>query len=342
MYNTHSHQHTTNNNHKCYYSYHKFIKLLLLLLLCCIISYLSYLFIFYNHYQYNSNTILLQQQYKQSSYNNHHNINYRNHNNLDSKQYISTLLTINDPNNHHQQFFPSSSSSSIQLQSSLSSSSSFSPTVSIISACKDRSEQLITVIQSWLLIYNITEIILIDWNSQHSLQSMLHKYNLTKHLYQYNTNLNHTTINHTHSQHQHDHTNDNPSSSSPFSAIPIKIIELHTDSTFHLSLAYNLAATFTTTTYILKLDCDIWIHDREFIKNHPFHKQETQSSSLSSTLFSPISALFTSSSSTTPSPYPLMYYRGNWKLASNTNQKHINGILFILRYHFFAVGGYDE
>ena len=97
------------------------------------------------------------------------------------------------------------------------------------------------------------------------------------------------------------------------SKIKITIIRVTNASKWILTTAYNLAAKYTNYDKILKLDCDNFI-SLNFAK---YHK---------------LDALKASS----------CFYSGNWEEARNENEKHLNGVIYLYRKDFFAVGGYNE
>ena len=187
-------------------------------------------------------------------------------------------------------------SDSVHLRLNRASSSSpasvLLPGTSIIAACKDRSDTLLQVLPTWLTVKEVVEIILVDWSSDrsHSILSLLRTHNFSHYLYD--------SI----------HNND----THPTTNIRIKLAIVHEQQHFHLSMAYNLAASLSSAESILKLDCDSRINNPDFISLHPSTSHDS------------------------------IYYHGNWKLGPDTNAKHINGILYIKRHEFFAVGGYDE
>ncbi len=76
-----------------------------------------------------------------------------------------------------------------------------------------------------------------------------------------------------------------------------------------LSLAFNLAARLTRHSIILKIDADTKILPG-FFEHHWLT--------------------------------PGIFYCGNWRLARNENEAHLNGNLFLYRQDFFKVNGYNE
>ena len=100
--------------------------------------------------------------------------------------------------------------------------------VSIFTACKDRNDNLLKVISSWIECEHINEIIIVDWSSKIKVVDTLKNY-----LTSYN----------------------------------IKIIEVTKDCKWILSWAFNLSACFTNYNKILKLDCDYKIN-KDFINKH--------------------------------------------------------------------------
>jgi hypothetical protein len=79
---------------------------------------------------------------------------------------------------------------------------------------------------------------------------------------------------------------------------------------WNLARAYNLAIASATNEHVLKVDADTCIHNTSVIESHPL-PQDT-------------------------------FYAGNWQLASNENERHFNGLVFVRKSDFFAVAGYDE
>nr|NQU92418.1 glycosyltransferase [Bacteroidota bacterium] len=76
-----------------------------------------------------------------------------------------------------------------------------------------------------------------------------------------------------------------------------------------LSYAFNLAARLTTRDKILKIDADVKILPGFFEK----HTLEDG-----------------------------MFYTGNWEIARNENERHLNGVVFCSRTDFFKIHGYNE
>lgn len=91
----------------------------------------------------------------------------------------------------------------------------------------------------------------------------------------------------------------------------LHIIRVQNESSWVLSRAYNLAANYSICATILRVDCDYSLNPG-IITAHP------QSSLRNS------------------------FYAGNWLLAQDSEQVHLNGVLLIQRALFFSVGGYDE
>jgi hypothetical protein len=90
----------------------------------------------------------------------------------------------------------------------------------------------------------------------------------------------------------------------------LRIIRVQNETRWCLSRAINLAVFyFQFTEKILKLDAD-FVLETDFVRNHPLH--------------------------------PGMFYAGNYKMARNENEKHLNGLVYLWRSDFIAVNGYDE
>jgi glycosyltransferase involved in cell wall biosynthesis len=89
----------------------------------------------------------------------------------------------------------------------------------------------------------------------------------------------------------------------------ITLIRVEQQEKWVLAQAYNLAAKMTTYDHILKIDSDVKILHGFFDKHQLTYDH---------------------------------FYAGNWELARNKNEIHLNGILFLKRSDFFSVGGYNE
>jgi len=76
-----------------------------------------------------------------------------------------------------------------------------------------------------------------------------------------------------------------------------------------LAHAYNLAARFATCKQLCKMDADFRV-DADFFKHHCLE--------------------------------PGIFYSGDHRQARNTNEKHLNGFLFLAREDFFRANGYNE
>lgn len=88
--------------------------------------------------------------------------------------------------------------------------------VSIIAGCMNRADQLVKVIHTWVTAPEVTEIIIVDWNSTVEVQKEL-----------------------SHIDHPH-----------------VKVIRVNNAGPWVLSLALNLASKYVTNQLLLKLDCD--------------------------------------------------------------------------------------
>lgn len=141
--------------------------------------------------------------------------------------------------------------------------------ISIITACKDRNRNLSISIASWIPLREVREIIIVDWDSKIDVAETLAHLDCTK----------------------------------------IKIIKVYNQPKWILSTALNLAAIFSSSTQILKLDCDN-ILSSDFFAHHCL--------------------------------VPNKFYTGNWKQSRNTNENHLNGVLYVARSDFFGVNGYNE
>lgn len=100
----------------------------------------------------------------------------------------------------------------------------------------------------------------------------------------------------------------------------IKIIRVNSEPRWVLSRAYNLAINATRYSHIIRTDCDYHI-DPGFVKAHSGIMEETSEEA---------------------KKRGKHYFAGNYNLARNENEVHLNGAVFIKRKDFLDVGGYDE
>ena len=143
--------------------------------------------------------------------------------------------------------------------------------VSIIVGCMDRASSLIKSIPTWLALPKVTEIIIVDWNSQKPVAEELN-----------------------HLDHSH-----------------VKIIRVNNAGPWVLTLALNVALKYVSNPIVLKLDCDNMLKPN-FFDVHPLNSHER------------------------------VFYTGNWKVARNINERHLNGVLYIPTHEFRRVKGYNE
>lgn len=92
----------------------------------------------------------------------------------------------------------------------------------------------------------------------------------------------------------------------------IKLIRVDGESEWVLSRAYNLAISASSHERIIRTDCDYAL-GRYFVDAHPLRNSGAPK-----------------------------FYAGNYRLARNPNEVHLNGAVVIRRADFFKVGGYDE
>ena len=141
--------------------------------------------------------------------------------------------------------------------------------ISIFTAIKNRKETFEETIKTWVNLDKVDEIIIVDWDSEESIAPVIEKYQNGK----------------------------------------IFLATVKNQPRWILSFAYNLAASLTSRTRILKMDADVKL-STDFFQHHPLH--------------------------------PGIFYTGNWKIARNENERHLHGTCFIWREDFFAVNGYNE
>lgn len=89
----------------------------------------------------------------------------------------------------------------------------------------------------------------------------------------------------------------------------ITVIRVQGKKYWVLTLAVNLAVRCTSRNNILKLDSDSKLAP-DFLEKHPLNNS--------------------------------IFYAGDWRKATEKNQQHLNGIVYIKRRNFFKVHGYNE
>ena len=141
--------------------------------------------------------------------------------------------------------------------------------ISIITACRNRSTQLMISLETWCKCEEVSEIIIVDWSSSDLVINRVEKI---------------------------------PDSR-------ISVVRVESESRWILSHAFNLAARFAKFDLLCKLDADYCLHE-EFFKNHKL--------------------------------VPGSFYSGSSRRARNSNEKHLNGFLFLHRKDFFDINGYNE
>ena len=107
----------------------------------------------------------------------------------------------------------------------------------------------------------------------------------------------------------------------------IKVIRVNGESNWVLSRAYNLAINATSYTNVIRTDCDyhvapdfVAVHETLVHSSDPSARDPSNSADLDSRHF----------------------YAGNYNLARNENEVHLNGAVYIRRKDFLEIGGYDE
>jgi len=91
----------------------------------------------------------------------------------------------------------------------------------------------------------------------------------------------------------------------------VKVIRVEGEEHWVLSRAFNLGMSVACREVVLRVDCDYRLA-RNFLQKHAL------------------------------SSFSHAFYAGNWKLARNTNEVHLNGALLLHWNDFWKVGGYDE
>eukprot|EP00178_Gracilaria_changii_P001045 TRINITY_DN1145_c0_g1_i4.p1 TRINITY_DN1145_c0_g1~~TRINITY_DN1145_c0_g1_i4.p1 ORF type:complete len:858 (+),score=111.63 TRINITY_DN1145_c0_g1_i4:4972-7545(+) len=145
--------------------------------------------------------------------------------------------------------------------------------VSVVAACKDRSQSLLQALPTWLAARGVHQVVLVDWSSSPTIASVLPS-----------------------------HVRRNPK---------LLLVTVQQQPQWILSTAYNLAVRIASRSTIMKLDCDTVLQPDFFDAHHLQHDT---------------------------------FFAGDWhKLETAASEKlHANGLLYVSRQHFLAVGGYDE
>lgn len=88
----------------------------------------------------------------------------------------------------------------------------------------------------------------------------------------------------------------------------VKVFQSHKEDQFSLSKFLNIALSITYADYILKLDTDYKVN-KSFLKQHPIKS---------------------------------CFYTGDWRLAKDTNESNLTGLLFAKKKDIMRVNGYNE
>ncbi len=156
--------------------------------------------------------------------------------------------------------------------------------ISALACCHlipERAENFLQALNSWLFVTEISDIVVIDWRSTLRVVDVV--VDMSRLVYAQKKR--------------------------------VKVVEVLPESRhssgvgWRIGAAFNLALSYTNTEYILKLDCDTWLH-KDFIKMN----------SLSGVGFR----------------------YGNWESARDDNDSHLNGVFFARTKHLRGVHGFDE
>lgn len=115
----------------------------------------------------------------------------------------------------------------------------------------------------------------------------------------------------------------------------IKVIRVTAEPIWVLSRAYNLAVGATSYSHVIRTDCDYEI-GRDFVTAHSKLMADHMPDGLD------ISASESAKFALPSNPDANHFFAGNYNLARNENEVHLNGAVFIRRKDFLDVGGYDE
>lgn len=111
----------------------------------------------------------------------------------------------------------------------------------------------------------------------------------------------------------------------------VKVIRVNGEHSWVLSRAYNLAMNATGYSHVIRTDCDYEVGE-DFVAAHRSLVEDD--------------VAVVGDTATTQSEREQRdgkrYYAGNYNLARNENEVHLNGAVFIRRKDFLDIGGYDE
>lgn len=166
--------------------------------------------------------------------------------------------------------------------------------ISIICACKNRYDALKLSLISWLMLNEINEIIIVDWNSDKQIDDLL------------------------------------------FLDERIKIIRVEDREYFNICQPLNLAASFVTNDYILKLDCDYIINPYfNFLNDYVIDENCFVSGN------SPYNNLKYLENSISQDTFDLQEFR-DYVNSYSEYYMYLKGLLFVSTENFKRVGGYNE
>ena len=156
--------------------------------------------------------------------------------------------------------------------------------ISALACCHlapEHAENFLYALNSWVFVTEISEIVLVDWRS--TVRFVDSVVNMSRLLHAQNKR--------------------------------VTLVEVLPESGhssgagWRIGAAFNLGLSYISTEYILKLDCDTWLH-KDFIK---------------------LNRLF-----------GVGFRYGNWETALDDNDNHLNGVFFARTEHVRGVHGFDE
>ena len=192
------------------------------------------------------------------------------------------------------------------------------PGVSIVGVCMNRGSTLETSLASWLAVKDVNEVVLVDWSSEPPLRAVV----------------------------------DKVVAAAPKAAAAsrrLRVIRVEGETSWVLSRAYNLGIGASSFDKVLRTDCDYTLHP-DFVAHHALDTsaEATLAATSRATALRNRNASMTGGAAvklTAPGGGDLprgYYYSGNFNLARNENEVHLNGAVYVTRADFMAIGGYDE
>lgn len=189
------------------------------------------------------------------------------------------------------------------IHSSFTTTTSTLSGVSLVAACKDRSDMLRHVLPSWHALRGVNEMVVVDWGSH---PAMLDDTANSPFLRAAAARA------------------DESITQAPSPRLVVVRVAGNDAHQWSLSRAYNLAIRLTAYDTVLKVDCDTSVH-RDFLSKHTLPAMTDREDGSSRVFFAANNSVSD------------VQQQGN-----DPQMLHANGVLLARRVHLLEVGGYDE